>query len=50
MKLKEWGMAFAAGLVVGVVFTLLGFPLPAPPTLGGVMGIFGVYLGGVVLK
>lgn len=50
MKLKEWAMAFGAGIVVGAIFTVFGFPLPAPPTIGGVMGILGVFLGSILLK
>ena len=40
-------MALAAGLFVGILFSMLKLPLPAPPVLSGIMGIFGVYLGGV---
>ncbi len=36
--------ALATGLV-GAVFGFLDAPLPAPPTLAGVMGIFGLYAG-----
>lgn len=50
MKIKEWSTAFAAGVIVGGVFTILGFPLPAPGTIGGVMGIVGVFLGTIILK
>jgi len=50
LKIKEWIMALSAGVMVGTVFTLLGFPLPAPPTLGGVMGIVGVFLGSILLN
>ena len=30
---------------VGVLFTALKLPLPAPPTFAGVCGIFGVFFG-----
>lgn len=43
-------MALSAGLFVGLLFSFLKLPLPAPPVLPGVMGIFGVYLGGVVFQ
>lgn len=33
------------GLVVGVVFAALRIPIPAPPSLAGVMGIVGIWLG-----
>ncbi len=50
MKYREWFMALGAGVVVGAVFTLFGFPLPAPPTVGGFMGILGVFIGSVMVK
>lgn len=40
-------MALAAGFAVGIFFTMLKLPLPAPPVLSGIMGIVGVYLGGM---
>ena len=38
-------LATLTGFVVGVLFSFLRLPIPAPPTLAGVMGIVGVYLG-----
>ncbi|GMB09823.1 XapX domain-containing protein [Thermolongibacillus altinsuensis] len=46
--MKDVLLSLLAGLVIGVVFKFLRLPLPAPPVLAGVMGVFGVYLGGVV--
>jgi XapX domain-containing protein len=42
-------MALAAGLVVGMLFKFLKLPLPAPPVFSAVVGVFGVYFGGVLL-
>lgn len=46
--MKEVVLSLVAGLIVGVIFKFLKLPLPAPPVLAGVLGIVGVYLGGVV--
>ncbi|WP_202078210.1 XapX domain-containing protein [Caldalkalibacillus salinus] len=46
--MKEVFLALIAGIIVGLVFKLIRLPLPAPPVLAGVMGIVGVYLGGVL--
>ncbi|WP_035476629.1 MULTISPECIES: XapX domain-containing protein [Aliagarivorans] len=46
----EIATATAAGLVVGALFSALKLPLPAPPVLSGIMGIVGVYLGGILFK
>ncbi|SHK06779.1 XapX domain-containing protein [Tepidibacter formicigenes] len=40
--------AALAGAVLGGVCQKLKLPLPAPPVLAGVMGIFGVLLGGKI--
>ncbi len=37
--------AFLVGMVVGLIFTRLHLPVPAPPALAGVLGIVGIYLG-----
>ncbi|GAD67988.1 MULTISPECIES: XapX domain-containing protein [Vibrio] len=43
-------LATFAGFVVGVLFSVIKLPVPAPPVLAGVMGIVGVYLGGVTYQ
>jgi XapX domain-containing protein len=43
-------LSLVAGLVVGILFTLLKLPIPAPPVLSGIMGIVGVYLGSVIVN
>ncbi|WP_034681854.1 DUF1427 family protein [Caldalkalibacillus mannanilyticus] len=48
--MKELVLSVLAGLIIGIVFKLLRLPLPAPPVLAGVLGVFGVYLGGVVYE
>jgi XapX domain-containing protein len=37
--------ALVVGAIVGAVFAILKLPVPAPPTLVGVVGILGIYLG-----
>lgn len=44
--MNEALLALAAGFAVGIVFSLIKLPLPAPPVLSGVLGIVGVYFGG----
>lgn len=48
--MREWILALVAGLGVGILFRLLRLPLPAPPVLAGVLGIVGVYLGGILAE
>lgn len=38
-------LALLTGFVTGALFTYLGIPMPAPPELPGVVGIFGIYVG-----
>lgn len=40
-------MATLSGFAVGILFSFLRLPIPAPPVLAGVMGIMGVYLGSI---
>jgi XapX domain-containing protein len=47
--MNEVLLAMAAGFIVGVLFSFLKLPIPAPPVLSGVMGIVGVYLGHCLL-
>ncbi|AZV41740.1 XapX domain-containing protein [Peribacillus asahii] len=46
--MKEIILSIVAGLAVGILFKCLKLPIPAPPVLAGVLGIVGVYLGGLV--
>lgn len=46
--MKEVILALLAGIIVGIVFKAIRLPLPAPPMLAGVMGIFGIYIGGMI--
>jgi XapX domain-containing protein len=46
--MKEIGLALLAGIIVGFVFKIIKLPLPAPPVLAGIIGILGIYLGGLL--
>jgi|TARA_B110000238_G_scaffold41933_1_gene44808 XapX domain-containing protein len=45
--LMEILASLATGILVGVIFSLFKLPLPAPPVLSGIVGIFGIYAGGL---
>lgn len=38
-------LALLTGFLAGAVFAYVGVPIPAPPTVAGVLGIVGIYLG-----
>lgn len=46
--MKEIALSLLAGIIVGILFKFMKLPLPAPPVLAGVVGIFGVYFGGQI--
>jgi XapX domain-containing protein len=48
MEMKEVVLALVAGLIVGIIFKFMRLPLPAPPVFSAVVGVFGVYFGGVI--
>ena len=47
-EMKDVFLALIAGLIVGIVFKFMKLPLPAPPVFSAVVGVFGVYFGGVI--
>jgi len=46
--MREVVLASITGLTVGLLFARLKLPIPAPPTLAGVAGIVGIFLGYVI--
>jgi XapX domain-containing protein len=43
--MNEIILYLAVGFILGIIFTALKLPIPAPPALAGIMGIVGVYCG-----
>jgi XapX domain-containing protein len=43
-------LALGVGILVGVIFSFFKLPLPAPPVLSAVMGVVGIYCGGVIYQ
>lgn len=39
-----------AGILCGVVFSVAGLPIPAPPVISGIIGIIGVFIGYKIIK
>lgn len=48
--MNEIVLAVIAGAVVGFFFSAIKLPLPAPPVLSGIMGIVGIYIGGMAYQ
>ncbi len=48
--MSEVLLAIAAGAIVGFLFSAVKLPLPAPPVISGIMGIVGIYLGGMAYQ
>lgn len=46
--MREVILTTLTGFIVGLIFARLKLPIPAPPSLAGVMGIVGVFLGYLV--
>ena len=45
--MTETLLALVAGIFVGIIFSVLKLPLPAPPVISGIAGIIGIYMGGI---
>jgi len=50
VQYKEWLFALVSGAIVGFAFAKLKLPVPAPPTIAGILGIIGITLGYVLGK
>jgi len=42
--------AFLVGLSCGILFSLLGLPIPAPTALAGILGIMGIFIGYIIIN
>lgn len=49
-NLKEIMLSLVTGMLAGFLFAKLSLPIPAPPTIDAFMGIFGVWLGSVLIE
>jgi XapX domain-containing protein len=49
-RMNEVALALIAGVLVGVLFSAIKLPVPAPPVLSGVAGIVGIYLGSIAYQ
>ena len=47
VTMTEVLLALVTGAFVGILFSVLKLPLPAPPVISGLAGIAGIYLGGI---
>ncbi|MCT4564265.1 MAG: DUF1427 family protein [Maledivibacter sp.] len=43
-------VALVVGIVTGAIFSLSKLPLPAPPTLAGIAGIVGIFVGSKLVE
>lgn len=43
-------LSLLTGAAVGALFQFLRLPVPAPPVLAGVAGIFGIWLGAWLVR
>ena len=46
--MRDFILSLLGGIVVGVIFSIVNLPLPAPP-LVGIFGMFGIFIGGIVM-
>jgi XapX domain-containing protein len=49
LKLEDF-LALGVGLALGGLFALLKLPIPAPMTIGGILGIIGIAVGATVVS
>lgn len=44
-SMREVLLSLSTGTLVGVIFSLVKLPIPAPQALAGIAGIVGIYVG-----
>ena len=48
--MRDLIVSLAVGTAVGMVFAVMRLPVPAPPSVAGVMGILGIFIGYSLVK
>jgi len=43
-------LSLITGIFVGVVFSLLKLPIPAPNNIAGILGIVGIFIGMLLIN
>ncbi len=38
------------GIIVGIIFSVFKLPIPAPSAIEGIIGIFGIWLGYIMVS
>lgn len=46
--MKELLLCLGVGIMIGIVFALLRLPMPVPHSWGGVIGLAGMFVGGII--
>jgi XapX domain-containing protein len=49
-EIRDIILALITGMIMGGAFTLMKLPIPSPQNIAGVVGIFGIFLGFVLVK
>ena len=48
-NIKQIALSMLTGMIAGFLFAKLSLPIPAPPNIEAFMGIFGVWMGSVII-
>ena len=48
--MKDIVLALVSGMIMGGVFSLIKLPIPAPSNFAGVVAIFGIFFGFILVK
>lgn len=48
-NIKQIALSILTGIIAGFIFAKLSLPIPAPISIVGFMGVFGVWLGAAVV-
>lgn len=48
--MSEIILSLIAGIICGILFALVKLPIPAPPSISGLLGIVGIVAGYYLIK
>ena len=50
LNYKSLGQSLLLGLIVGLLFSFVDLPIPAPDNLSAILGIIGLFSGMLIVK
>jgi XapX domain-containing protein len=50
IPIQQYALALLVGVIIGSIFTALHLSIPVPDKIEGVLAVFGIFLGMILVK